>query len=291
MVEYKIFLIRSGSEPLSETLLGRATQWYPTGTIFYVRPNQSVVELTRFRLSGIRFDDQRVAEWFGLELARLVIDSCYREWSSKDTKTRSGAYSKPAAIGDSLKGQARQERHPGRGGATIRETVKDFLWRRAILKKHRTCLPVRLSAFGTLSLFFGIVGCYTTDPGLEAILRDAKRKQQAIRQNTLSPSTPSSGGTDAPAGRSVPVHLSWSDNSDNESNFVIERCDQVQLASSAGTATCTGTWRTIATVSADSTEHTDKTASTNQTYIYRVKAINSRGSSGYTETVITTPAQ
>jgi hypothetical protein len=129
---------------------------------------------------------------------------------------------------------------------------------------------------------------------LEAILRDAKRKQQA-RQSTLSPSTPSSGanvaGADAPAGRNVSIHLAWSDTSDNESNFIIERCDQVQLASKDGTATCTGTWRTIATVSANSTEYIDKTASPNQTYIYRVKAVNSQGSSGFTETVITTSAQ
>jgi hypothetical protein len=130
---------------------------------------------------------------------------------------------------------------------------------------------------------------------LEAILRDAKRKQKAASQSTLSPSTPSSGataGTDSPADRNVhPVHLTWSDTSDNESNFLIERCDQVQLVSKDGTATCTGTWRTVATVSANTTEYIDKTAATNHSYIYRVKAVNSQGSSGYTETVITTPAR
>jgi hypothetical protein len=77
---YKDFLIRSGSEPLSETLLGRTTQWHATGTIFYVRPNRSVVELTRLRLACMRFDDQEVAEWFGLELARLCVDACYGSW-------------------------------------------------------------------------------------------------------------------------------------------------------------------------------------------------------------------
>jgi hypothetical protein len=131
---------------------------------------------------------------------------------------------------------------------------------------------------------------------LEAILRDAKRKQKAASQSTPSPSTPASdttgAGTDSPADRNVhPVHLTWSDTSDNESNFIIERCDQVQLASKDGTATCTGTWRTVATVSANTTKYIDRTASTNQTYIYRVKAVNSQGSSGYTEAVITTPAR
>jgi hypothetical protein len=77
--QYKTFLIHSGAEPLSETLLGRTTHWHATATMSYLRPNQSVVELTRFRLSCMKFDDQGVAKWFGLELARLVVDSCYRE--------------------------------------------------------------------------------------------------------------------------------------------------------------------------------------------------------------------
>jgi hypothetical protein len=75
--QYKTFVIHSGAEPFSETLLGRATQWHSTASISYLRPNQSVVELTRFRLSCMKFDDQAVAEWFGVD--RLVIDSCYRE--------------------------------------------------------------------------------------------------------------------------------------------------------------------------------------------------------------------
>jgi hypothetical protein len=130
---------------------------------------------------------------------------------------------------------------------------------------------------------------------LEAILRDARRKQEAASQNTLSPSTPSSRATvvetDAPTDRNVyHVHLAWSDNSDNESNFIVERCDQVQLAPNDGTAICKGPWRTVATINANTTKYVDKTASTNQTYIYRVKAVNSQGSSGYAEAVITTPA-
>lgn len=89
-----------------------------------------------------------------------------------------------------------------------------------------------------------------------------------------------------------PVHLAWSDNSDNESNFVIERCDQIGIPPTREktTASCTGVWRAIATVAANITRYVDNTASANQTYIYRVKAINSAGSSAYTqETAITTP--
>jgi hypothetical protein len=98
-----------------------------------------------------------------------------------------------------------------------------------------------------------------------------------------------------PAGANTySVHLAWTDNSDDESNFVIERCDRISIAPTGEnpTASCTGGWRHIATVGANTTSYVDTTASVNQTYMYRVKAINSKGSSGYTqEAVITTPAR
>jgi hypothetical protein len=94
--------------------------------------------------------------------------------------------------------------------------------------------------------------------------------------------------------KTYPVRLAWADNSDNESNFVIERCDQIQIAppGEKQAASCTGAWRFIATVSANTTSYVDDTASLNQTYIYRVKALNSKGSSGYSEeAVIATPSR
>jgi hypothetical protein len=99
----------------------------------------------------------------------------------------------------------------------------------------------------------------------------------------------------APAAASVyPVHVSWADNSANESNFIIERCDQVSLASKGEktAGSCIGGWRSIATVGANTTTYVDNTAAANHTYLYRIKAINSAGSSGYTqETAIRTPAR
>jgi len=71
MIEYRTFHIQGGAEPVPEALLGRTNQWCVTGSIFFVRANQSVIELTRFRLSSVKFEDERVASWFGLELARL----------------------------------------------------------------------------------------------------------------------------------------------------------------------------------------------------------------------------
>jgi hypothetical protein len=92
-------------------------------------------------------------------------------------------------------------------------------------------------------------------------------------------------------GRNV---LTWSDNSNNETNFVIERCDQISLTvkDNNRTVSCAGGWRPIGNVEANVTSYTDNTALVNRTYIYRVKATNSMGSSGYTsEVAITTPSR
>ena len=86
--------------------------------------------------------------------------------------------------------------------------------------------------------------------------------------------------------------LTWSDNSNNENNFVIERCDQVNLTEKDNkkTASCAGGWRPIGAVAANVTQYVDNTAMVGQTYLYRVMATNNGGSSGYTnEAVITTP--
>lgn len=89
------------------------------------------------------------------------------------------------------------------------------------------------------------------------------------------------------------VELAWSDNSNNEKNFVIERCDQVSIAAQQQkkTTSCTGGWRTIATVGANITRYTDRTVAPNQTYLYRVRATNDSGASAPTnEMWITTPS-
>ena len=41
----------------------------------------SLVELIRFRLPGMTFDDKITPEWFGLEIARLAVDCCFREFA------------------------------------------------------------------------------------------------------------------------------------------------------------------------------------------------------------------
>jgi hypothetical protein len=79
--QHRDFLLYGSSASLSDTLLGRITKWYPTGSIDYKRRSNAVVELTRIQLRSMTFDDQETAEIFGLELARLLVDTSYREFA------------------------------------------------------------------------------------------------------------------------------------------------------------------------------------------------------------------
>ncbi len=71
------------------------------------------------------------------------------------------------------------------------------------------------------------------------------------------------------------VNLTWSDNSNNEDNFVVER----QVGS--GTA-----WTVLATLAANSAAHQDLAVPTGVTLFYRVKAVNSGGASAYSDTAM-----
>ncbi len=81
MEQYRSFWICGGAEGQKDSLLGLVSRSCPTGSIDYVRPAGSLVELTRFQLRSMTFDEQGTAELFGLEIARLLVDSCYREFA------------------------------------------------------------------------------------------------------------------------------------------------------------------------------------------------------------------
>ena len=53
--------------------------WSPSGAVLFQRANGSLVELVRFALDSCELDEEGVAALFGLELARLVVDTCYAE--------------------------------------------------------------------------------------------------------------------------------------------------------------------------------------------------------------------
>jgi len=72
------------------------------------------------------------------------------------------------------------------------------------------------------------------------------------------------------------VQLAWTDASNNEDGFAIERC--------SGKRACTN-FVEIARVGANIASYADTSVSGNTQYFYRMRAFNSGGSSGYTNVV------
>jgi len=101
---------------------------------------------------------------------------------------------------------------------------------------------------------------------------------------------PATAAVNAAQGSSV--QLSWKDNSNNETGFVIERCEEIfrDSQTARGTMNCRGQWKTIAIVGPNITTYVDNTVMAKQTYLYRVRATNQFGSSAPTpEAMITAP--
>jgi hypothetical protein len=50
--------------------------WYVCGSVFVQGSYTSIVEVTRFQFQQFTVSIKELAEWFGLEVARLVVDEC-----------------------------------------------------------------------------------------------------------------------------------------------------------------------------------------------------------------------
>jgi hypothetical protein len=50
--------------------------WYVGGSFLVRGCNTSIVGITRFQLQQFTISIKELAEWFGLEVARLVVDEC-----------------------------------------------------------------------------------------------------------------------------------------------------------------------------------------------------------------------
>src|SRR5262245_51437098 len=132
---------------------------------------------------------------------------------------------------------------------------------------------------------------YRTGGTLVQTCGNIQAKAPAVAPARTGAGKPPAAPVDPSEAAASPVRLSWRDNSNNENNFVVERCDQVTLTGSA-TGSCRGGWKVLGIVGANATTYEDRTALANHTYIYRVKATNSAGSSGYTnEMTTTTPSR
>jgi hypothetical protein len=50
--------------------------WYVGGSVLVSGHSGSIVGITRFQLHQFTVSIKELAEWFGLEVARLVVDEC-----------------------------------------------------------------------------------------------------------------------------------------------------------------------------------------------------------------------
>jgi hypothetical protein len=50
--------------------------WYVGGSVLVPGRASSIVEITRFQLQRFTVSIRELAEWFGLEVARIVMDEC-----------------------------------------------------------------------------------------------------------------------------------------------------------------------------------------------------------------------
>jgi hypothetical protein len=79
VVRHRIRTSAFQTAPVETTLLACIREWCPSGAIVYRRRDRSLVELRRFHVPGFPLNDEATAECFGLEIARLFVDTCYRE--------------------------------------------------------------------------------------------------------------------------------------------------------------------------------------------------------------------
>ena len=50
--------------------------WHVGGSVLVPGRGSSIVEITRFQLQQFTVSIKELAEWFGLEVARIVVDEC-----------------------------------------------------------------------------------------------------------------------------------------------------------------------------------------------------------------------
>jgi hypothetical protein len=72
MQPYKGYFITSSALPVHPF----SPEWYVGGSVLVSGRSSSIVEIGRFQLQRFTVSIKELAEWFGLEVARIVVDEC-----------------------------------------------------------------------------------------------------------------------------------------------------------------------------------------------------------------------
>jgi hypothetical protein len=72
MHPYKGYFIKGSAMPVHPF----SPDYYVGGSILVPGHSSSIVEITRFQLHQFTVSIKELAEWFGLEVARIVVDEC-----------------------------------------------------------------------------------------------------------------------------------------------------------------------------------------------------------------------
>jgi len=70
MQPYKGYFIDGDAMPVHPF----SPDWYICGSVLVPGRASSIVEITRFQLQRFTVSIKELAEWFGLEVARIVVD-------------------------------------------------------------------------------------------------------------------------------------------------------------------------------------------------------------------------
>jgi hypothetical protein len=78
MQSYKGYFIK-GSALLVHPF---SPDWYVGGSVLVQGRSTSIVEIGRFQLQQFTVSMKELAEWFGLEIARIAVDECLEQRES-----------------------------------------------------------------------------------------------------------------------------------------------------------------------------------------------------------------
>ena len=78
MQAYKGYFISASAMPVHPF----SPDWYVGGSVYVSGRSTSIVEITRFQIQRFTVGIKELAEWFGLEVARIVVDECLAQGES-----------------------------------------------------------------------------------------------------------------------------------------------------------------------------------------------------------------